>query len=36
MERKDLEYVLKNEHFQKGGTKEACVKAREFIILMSW
>ena len=31
MERKDQEYVLKNGHFQKGGTKEACVKAREFI-----
>ena len=31
MERKDLEYILKNGQFQKGGTKEACVKAREFI-----
>ena len=31
MEKKDLEYVIKNGHFQTGGTKEACVKAREFI-----
>ena len=31
MERKELEYVLEYKNFQKGGTKEACVKAREFI-----
>ena len=31
MERKELEYILESSHFMKGGTKEACVKAREFI-----
>ena len=27
----ELQYVLRNGQFKKGGTKEACVKAREFI-----
>ena len=31
MERKELKYILESSHFMKGGTKEACVKAREFI-----
>ena len=31
MKREDLEYVLNNGRFINGGTKEACVKAREFI-----
>ena len=31
MKREELEYILDSNHFLKGGTKEACVKAREFI-----
>lgn len=32
MERKELDFILENNHYLKGGTKEACVKAREFIV----
>ena len=32
MERKELEFVLENNHYLKGGTKEACVKAGDFIV----
>ena len=31
MKREELEYVLEHNNYLKGGTKEACVKAREFI-----
>ena len=32
MERKELEWVLESNHYLKGGTKDACVKARDFIV----
>lgn len=31
MERENLEFILEKKHYLKGGTKEACIKAREFI-----
>ncbi len=31
MERKELDFVLKQNHYLEGGTKEACIKAREFL-----
>ncbi len=31
MERKELDFVLKHNHYFKGGTKEACVKVRDFL-----
>lgn len=31
MKRKELEFVLESKHYLKGGTKEACVKARDFL-----
>lgn len=31
MERKQLEFVLDDNHYLKGGTKEACVIARNFL-----
>lgn len=32
MERKELEFILEKNHYLEGGTKEACVKARDFIV----
>ena len=32
MQREELEFVLDHNKYIKGGTKEACVKAREFIV----
>ena len=32
MERGELEFVLESNHYLKGGTKEACVKARDYIV----
>lgn len=31
MKRKELNYVLEQDHCKKGGTHEACVKVREFL-----
>lgn len=31
MERKELDFVLAYNHYIKGGTKEACIKVREFL-----
>ena len=31
MEREELDFVLKQNHYLEGGTKEACIKAREFL-----
>lgn len=31
MEKNKLDYILKKNNFLEGGTKEACIKAREFI-----
>jgi hypothetical protein len=31
MERKELDYVLSHHYYLKGGTKEACVKVRDFL-----
>ena len=31
MEKNKLDFILKENNFLKGGTKEACIKAREFI-----
>lgn len=31
MEKNKLDFILKKNNFLKGGTKEACIKAREFI-----
>lgn len=31
MERKELNFVLKQNHYLEGGTKEACVKVRDFL-----
>ena len=31
MERKELDFVLKQNHYLEGGTKEACVKVRDFL-----
>ena len=31
MERKELDFVLKHNHYLEGGTKEACVKIRNFL-----
>jgi len=31
MKRKELDFVLAHNHYLKGGTKEACVKVREFL-----
>ncbi|MBR6252764.1 MAG: hypothetical protein IKR04_02880 [Clostridia bacterium] len=31
MERKEMDLVLEDFHYLKGGTREACVKAREYI-----
>ena len=31
MERKELDFVLKQNHYIEGGTKEACVKVRDFL-----
>lgn len=31
MERKELDFVLAHNHYLEGGTKEACVKVREFL-----
>ena len=32
MERGELEFVLESNHYLKGGTKESCVKARDYIV----
>ena len=34
MERKELDSIIKDFNFQKGGTKEACLKAREYLLHM--
>lgn len=31
MERKELDFVLAHNHYLEGGTKEACVKVRDFL-----
>ena len=31
MERKELNFVLEQNHYFEGGTKEACIKIREFL-----
>lgn len=31
MERKELDFVLKHNHYLEGGTKEACIKVRNFL-----
>lgn len=31
MERRELDFVLKQNRFLKGGTKEACIKIRDFL-----
>ena len=31
MERKELDFVLAYNHYLEGGTKEACVKVRDFL-----
>lgn len=31
MERKELDSILKQNHYLEGGTKEACIKARDFL-----
>ena len=31
MERKELDSILEDEHYLEGGTREACVKAKEFL-----
>lgn len=32
MERKELDFVLKQNQYLKGGTKEACIKVRDFLL----
>lgn len=36
MERKMLDYVVKKNNYLPGGTKEACVKVREFLQNAKW
>ena len=31
MKRKELDFVLQQNHYLEGGTKEACVKVRDFL-----
>lgn len=34
MKREDLDFVLKQNDYLEGGTKEACVKVRDFLLLI--